>query len=98
MTNRTLHAAQILWPAFFMASILEMLVFAWFDPAQVSIGAWHPSTQTTYSLAFLAFWALITAASGISHWMMSANQALEPAPEQRFTRRQARRQHAHNHP
>jgi hypothetical protein len=95
MTNRTLHAAQILWPAFLMASILEMLVFAWFDPAQVSIGAWQPSTQTTYSLAFLAFWALIAIASGVSHWMMKANEAHEP--ERPITRRQSRRQHAHNH-
>lgn len=92
MHTRILHAAQILWPAFVMAAILEMLVFAWIDPAQVSLGAWQPSVQTTYSLAFFAFWGLITVASLASHWMMKA--AEQPRAERlhgRRARRHARR-------
>jgi hypothetical protein len=53
MTQRVLHAAQILWPAFLVAGVLEMVVFSWVDPTQLRIGQWQPDAQTTYSLAFL---------------------------------------------
>ena len=73
MSRRSLHLAQILWPAFLIAGVLEMVVFSWVDPTQVQWGAWQPDPTTTYSLAFLLFWALITVSSLISHWMMKTN-------------------------
>ena len=94
MTQRVLHAAQILWPAFLMAGVLEMLVFSWVDPGQLQWGAWHPDAKTAYSLAFLVFWALITASSFISHWMMKTG---ESGVDGRRARRIARRQHATHH-
>ena len=71
MTPRIL---TILWPAFVMAGVLEVLVFALVDPAELhglggSAAAW--SRQTIYSLAFFAFWAVIAAASAVSLWLAS---------------------------
>lgn len=94
MAQRVLHAAQILWPAFLIAGVLEMVVFSWVDPAQLQWGDWHPDSQTTYSLAFLVFWALITVSSLISHWMMKSNVSTQ---EERRARRQARRQQHNQH-
>lgn len=57
---------QILWPAFLMAGVLEVLVFALVDPQDLHWLGGAPieaSRQAIYTLAFLAFWA-VTAASG----------------------------------
>ena len=55
----------IVWPAFLMAGVIEMLVFAMVDPQDLS---WfgHPleiSRQGVYTLSFFVFW-LITSISG----------------------------------
>ena len=55
----------IVWPAFLMAGLLEVLVFAMVDPQDLN---WmgHPlglSRQGIYTLAFFVFWA-ITSVSG----------------------------------
>ncbi|MBK7547469.1 MAG: hypothetical protein IPI20_06370 [Rhodoferax sp.] len=55
----------IVWPAFLMAGVIEMLVFAMGDPQDLH---WfgHPleiSRQGVYTLAFFVFW-LITSISG----------------------------------
>ena len=63
------RALQILWPAFMVAGVLEMLVFAVVDPADLrwfggpSIG-W--STQAVYTVTFLLFWALISTAGAMT--------------------------------
>lgn len=97
MTPRALHFAQILWPAFITAGILEMVVFSMVDPSAIRLGAWEPSAQTTYSLAFFVFWALMSVASGLSHLMMRDLPTTHAGG--RRTRRQARRgvamQHQH---
>jgi len=80
MTQRMLHAAQILWPAFLMAGVLEMLVFAWVDPGTLQFGGWEPDALTAYSLAFLVFWALIAIAASVSHWLMQHDGARHDAP------------------
>ena len=54
----------ITWPAFLLACLLEMLVFALVDPQDLH---WFGqpvelSRQTVYTLAFFAFWAVIAAA------------------------------------
>ena len=62
-------ALQIGWPAFLMAGVLEMLVFALVDPGDLRwLGgeAIDVSRQAVYTLAFLAFWAVIAAAGAIS--------------------------------
>ena len=95
MTQRVLHAAQILWPAFLIAGVLEMVVFSWVDPTQLRIGQWQPDAQTTYSLAFFVFWTLVTLSSLLSHWMMKSSES--PA-QLRRSRRVARRQDMHARP
>lgn len=62
-------ALQILWPAFLMAGILEMLVFALVDPGDLRWlggGVIDVSRQAVYTLSFLVFWAVIAAAGAIT--------------------------------
>jgi hypothetical protein len=60
---------QILWPAFLMAGVLEIGVFALVDPRDLHWLGGAPieaSRQAVYTLAFLAFWAVIAAAGAIT--------------------------------
>jgi hypothetical protein len=63
------RALQILWPAFLMAGVLEMLVFAVVDPTELhwfggpAIG-WP--RQAIYTVTFLIFWALISTAGALT--------------------------------
>ena len=52
------YIIQALWPAFLLASLLEVLVFAFVDPTQLQwlTTDYHLSRQSVYSLAFFAFW------------------------------------------
>lgn len=62
----------ILWPAFLMAGVLEMLVFAVVDPANLQwFGASPVELQptTVYSVAFLMFWLIISIASGLTQFL-----------------------------
>jgi len=55
----------ILWPAFIMAGVLEMLVFVLVDPASLHglDGEQLPLSATAvYTLAFFLFWAVIAMA------------------------------------
>lgn len=58
----------ILWPAFLMAGVLEMLVFAVVDPQDLHwLGnPMELSRQSIYALAFFAFWGITTVASGLT--------------------------------
>ena len=58
----------IVWPAFLVASGLEMLVFSVVDPQDLQ---WFGrplslSRQAVYTLAFFAFWALAATSSALS--------------------------------
>jgi hypothetical protein len=58
----------IAWPAFLMAGVLEMLVFATVDPGDLH---WFGqpvtlSRQGVYTLAFFAFWAITMASSALT--------------------------------
>jgi hypothetical protein len=58
---------RILWPAFLMAGVLEVLVFAVVDPADLHWWTGSPMglpRQAVYSLSFLMFW-LVTSATGV---------------------------------
>ena len=59
---------SILWPAFLLASVTELLVFALVDPVDLH---WRGeaialSRQTVYTLAFFVFWVLATGASALT--------------------------------
>jgi hypothetical protein len=58
----------IAWPAFLVAGMIEVLVFACVDPEDLH---WfgHPlalSRQGVYTLSFFAFWALAMVSSGLT--------------------------------
>ncbi len=61
---------QILWPAFLMAAVLEMLVFVLVDPADLRWFGSAPvelSPRAIYTLAFLVFWGVIATAGALTH-------------------------------
>ncbi|MCX7229941.1 MAG: hypothetical protein NTW15_13260 [Burkholderiales bacterium] len=63
----------VLWPAFVSACLLEMVVFAAFDPHDFSLFGWQIDAEepdAVYSLAFFAFWAIATA-TGVVTWSLS---------------------------
>ncbi|MDO8718998.1 MAG: hypothetical protein Q7K20_08465 [Polaromonas sp.] len=58
----------IVWPAFMVAGLMEMLVFAMVDPQDLH---WfgHPlamSREGVYTLAFFAFWLLAMISSALT--------------------------------
>jgi len=61
-------ALTILWPSFVMAGVLEALVFAVVDPADVRLETFgvEPTPQGIYTLAFLLFWGLLSTSGAIS--------------------------------
>jgi hypothetical protein len=65
-------ALVILWPAFFMAGVLEMLVFAVVDPDTLTGISGLPlglPRQAIYTVCFFVFWGAVTAASAMSLWL-----------------------------
>ncbi|MFM6985451.1 MAG: hypothetical protein ACKOXQ_02345 [Hydrogenophaga sp.] len=58
----------IAWPAFLVAAVLEMLVFALVDPSELhwSGHALDWSRQTVYTVAFFVFWAAAMASSALT--------------------------------
>lgn len=58
----------IAWPAFLVAAVLEMIVFAMVDPGDLH---WFGSPldlsrQTVYTLAFFVFWGVTMASSALT--------------------------------
>jgi hypothetical protein len=66
------RALVVLWPAFLMAGVLEMVVFAVVDPSALhgfDATALQWSRSAVYSLAFFVFWGVIACASAITMWL-----------------------------
>lgn len=64
----------ILWPAFLVAGLLEMVVFAMVDPGEMHGPGGAPlglSAEAVYSLAFLMFWGALSL-SGIISFKLNA--------------------------
>ena len=62
----------VLWPAFVAACLLEVVVFAAFDPHDVHVFglSFEADRETVYSIAFFAFWG-VTTATGLVTWSLS---------------------------
>lgn len=61
--------AAILWPAFLVAAVLEIGVFAFVDPGTLHTLSGESldwSETAVYSLAFFFFWAATAAACGLT--------------------------------
>ncbi|HYF58305.1 MAG TPA: hypothetical protein VEA81_05060 [Burkholderiaceae bacterium] len=73
----------VLWPAFVAACLLEIVVFAAFDPHHVQAfgTSIEADPDAVLSIAFFAFWA-ISAAAGLVTWTLSrgADRTDRPAP------------------
>ncbi len=80
------RTAAILWPAFLVAAVLEILVFAFVDPASLHTvtGAELALSETTvYSLAFFVFWACTSAACALTVLLERGAEDLNRAPPAR---------------
>ncbi len=85
-TGLRLRVLAILWPAFLMAGVLEMLVFAlvdpgnlhWFGGEQVALSA-----SAVYTLAFFAFWLVIATAGALTHLLAVRAEDINQAPGRR---------------
>ena len=69
MKRAARRTATLLWPAFLVAGVLEIAVFAFVDPQALHTltGDTLPLSDTAvYSIAFLAFWACTAAACGLT--------------------------------
>lgn len=66
-----MHAQRLMWiawPAFLVAGVVEMVVFAVVDPSHLQ---WHGqalslSRQAVYTLSFFFFWVVIMGASALT--------------------------------
>lgn len=58
----------IAWPAFLMAGVMEMVVFAFVDPETLHWFAQpvQVSRQGVYTIAFFVFWIVIMASSALT--------------------------------
>ena len=70
----------VIWPAFLMAGLMEVLVFAMVDPQDLH---WFGqpvalSAQTVYTLAFFAFWAITMLASAMTVFLISSPVGCKP--------------------
>jgi hypothetical protein len=63
------RALLILWPAFLMAGVLEMLVFAVVDPTSMAWFGAEPlgwTRSAVYSVTFFIFWGVIATSGAIT--------------------------------
>lgn len=61
----------VLWPAFLAACLLEVFVFASFDPHDVRIiRGTEIDAQSVYSIAFFGFW-LVAALASLATWKLT---------------------------
>lgn len=77
----TLRALTILWPAFLMAGVLEMLTFVVVDPAELrwfggELIGW--SSSAVYTVTFLIYWTVISIAGALTSLL-----GVEPVEAQR---------------
>jgi hypothetical protein len=72
----------VLWPAFLMAGVLEMMVFAVVDPHQLH--GWGIDTAqwpagAVYTVSFFLFWGVISVAAAMAVWLCQCAPAPNPA-------------------
>ena len=71
---------RILWPAFLMAGMLELAVFAVVDPADLHWFGGPPldwSASAVHSVTFLLFWAATATAGALTALLEADPEALE---------------------
>ena len=74
------RALLILWPAFLMAGVLEMLVFVVVDPMSLHWFGVEPlqwSRNAVYSITFFIFWGVIATSGAITQLLESPDPGSE---------------------
>jgi len=71
---------QILWPAFLVAAVMEILLFAAFDPAEIrwfgGLLGWE--NVTVYSVVFLVLWVLVATAGALTVLLRLTAEEIDP--------------------
>lgn len=68
-TSFAVRALSILWPAFLMAGVLEMVVFSLVDPGSLQWFGGSPidwSPSAVYTVAFFVFWGVISTSGALT--------------------------------
>ena len=73
----------IIWPAFLVAGLMEVLVFAFVDPHDLrGLGSdWGWSKEAIYTVSFFAFWGLAMLSSGLTSLLSMTPYELASKPE-----------------
>ena len=83
MNRLAQRVGVVAWPAFVVAGLIEMFVFAFVEPASLHTltgAALELSATAVYSVAFLVFWALVASACAVALWLAgSAEPAIAPS-------------------
>lgn len=73
------RSAAILWPAFLVAAVLEILVFAFVDPLTLHTASGQAlalSSSAVYSIAFFVFWAIAAGACALTLMLERSAEAV----------------------
>jgi hypothetical protein len=73
----------IIWPAFLVAGLMEVLVFAFVDPHDLrGLGSdWDWSKEAIYTVSFFVFWGLAILSSGLTSLLSMPPSEPAPSPE-----------------
>jgi hypothetical protein len=86
----------IAWPAFLVAGVIEMVVFAFVDPQHLQGPGGEPlewSRHAVYTLAFFAFWLATMASSALTTLLARSPFELNRCPVPAHARPSACSQH-----
>jgi len=76
------RALQILWPAFLMAGVLEMMLFAVVDPGDLQWFGGAPigwPRQAIYTVTFLIFWGAMAVSGALTALLTRGDAELNEA-------------------
>ncbi len=79
----TAKALQVLWPAFLMAGVMEMLIFAVVDPNELQwfgVAQIEWSRQAIYTVTFALCWVVTSTSSALTALLMSKATQPEVRP------------------
>ncbi|MGY4829046.1 hypothetical protein ACVNIS_10750 [Sphaerotilaceae bacterium SBD11-9] len=77
------RALQILWPAFLMAGVMEMLIFVVVDPSELQWfgGAYIEwSRQAIYTVTFALCWVVTATSSALTALLMAKQDSDDLRP------------------
>ena len=75
-SKRRLSLMWVLWPSFLGACVLEMLIFAFLNPADLSIthAPHHWSATGVYSVSFFVLWSVTLTCSATTAWLATLDE------------------------